>query len=1171
MGNNGSNPIRNMDKRTARRFYRGDFMNAIENYRYERDKVRNNNNNDDDVDKEEEVRAGNVLDLKSGSFNSNLLKICARKRPIFDEELKLGEFDTITAIDNNFITIHDARMHSDMVRQLMNHHEFEFNKVYDENAQNQHVYSETIYPLLEYAMEGGFSTAMVYGQTGSGKTFTMTSMCNQAAHDIFQLLPEGYIVKLQYLEIVGDQIFDLLNSYALVQLLTACDGCVHPHPMVEPQASNEEELLALIRHGQLVRSSAATGVHDNSSRSHSILRIFMHKDRNTNNEEYNPQSFVFEEGVLTLVDLAGSEHRIDSMYHSAERRKEGAMINSSLMALKQCIHARAAGNEHAHIHEYRKSKLTMALKASLTLPRARTVVIATLSPASKDTEHSLNTLRHACVMGVQPKSHSQSQSQFDDNSQQPGQSQGETRFITGGNVTSVMIGRVDPSKYAGVHREDPTSNGNDHRNMHKTKGGKPPSTFGSNVQADVELSDKEKAAMRRKRERAAMSKLKEEYPEGARTLLRARAQLGIDKWQNMRLRAPPPMITQEAMQIEKDNDITNRDGDPSIQSPSTEERQRAYRISLKMQRLRAAVYSGDDTTPDDVKRRQYLSLLNMHGLKPDDEEEMMHSKKYHGRSKNGDYDPDTPCAVNQSGYNGVYNTPVSNSGNDSDNDSYRIQHNHSPDADAKPVHVPSRHEQVRLRREALIREESARRAAKLGISPTVPPPSHSDGGNFASNYIQQQSVVSNEEMRVQEQIQKLETALAAESISAATKSGLQRRLATQKSVLLREQRKRAKEMKNIEAEKEALQELAREKADAARKAAEAARVNAPAMTMNRVDKVNIHANPPLNGQGDKRNVRNNSRPRQQQLQQQQYSPGTHASPNSNHRHSPRYSPSNGNDYINNSNHNLNGHNGSRSQQGAMRGESKYFRTSSAGNASNFPTSHDHSMSASSSSSSVSIGNGSGAVVPRRRSKLNYNGVGNTVPVGVPRGDISNNNSSSSLNSHGGPSQISHPLQQSQSHQKQSRPRPRPRQNKPDWDDSFASTEEDQNNNDNNNGNYHNQGGMSLNGRVRKTKSVAIEDRPAWNSNFIDDNINTVQQQQQNVIVTETPAGDVLDPLLQQRHHQQLQQQQQQQRMSYTITSPVGRAVHGRPSLGASSAPFANDFNMEVSANVTNVE
>lgn len=41
---------------------------------------------------------------------------------------------------------------------------------------------------------------------------------------------------------------------------------------------------------------------------------------------------------------------------------------------------------------------------SFSLPTARTIVIATVSPASKDTEHSLNTLRHACIMhGQQDK------------------------------------------------------------------------------------------------------------------------------------------------------------------------------------------------------------------------------------------------------------------------------------------------------------------------------------------------------------------------------------------------------------------------------------------------------------------------------------------------------------------------------------------------------------------------------------------------------------------------------------------------------------------------------------------------------------------------------------------------------------------------------------------------
>ena len=49
----------------------------------------------------------------------------------------------------------------------------------------------------------------------------------------------------------------------------------------------------------------------------------------------------------------------------------------------------AAGGRHP---------LTQLLKSSFTDVKASTLVLATASPAAKDTEHSLNTLRHACVM-----------------------------------------------------------------------------------------------------------------------------------------------------------------------------------------------------------------------------------------------------------------------------------------------------------------------------------------------------------------------------------------------------------------------------------------------------------------------------------------------------------------------------------------------------------------------------------------------------------------------------------------------------------------------------------------------------------------------------------------------------------------------------------------------------
>lgn len=59
----------------------------------------------------------------------------------------------------------------------------------------------------------------------------------------------------------------------------------------------------------------SVGVHDQSSRSHAILRIYIqrHDMRPIEITTVTGTKSAVVEGVLTLVDLAGSEHRIDSM------------------------------------------------------------------------------------------------------------------------------------------------------------------------------------------------------------------------------------------------------------------------------------------------------------------------------------------------------------------------------------------------------------------------------------------------------------------------------------------------------------------------------------------------------------------------------------------------------------------------------------------------------------------------------------------------------------------------------------------------------------------------------------------------------------------------------------------------------------------------------------------
>lgn len=71
-------------------------------------------------------------------------------------------------------------------------------------------------------------------------------------------------------------------------------------------------------------------------------------------------------------------------------RMEGAEINKSLLALKECI--RALGAEQSHV-PFRGSKLTEVLRDSF-IGKSCTVMLSCISPGSLSVEHTLNTLRY---------------------------------------------------------------------------------------------------------------------------------------------------------------------------------------------------------------------------------------------------------------------------------------------------------------------------------------------------------------------------------------------------------------------------------------------------------------------------------------------------------------------------------------------------------------------------------------------------------------------------------------------------------------------------------------------------------------------------------------------------------------------------------------------------------
>ncbi|KAI4317586.1 hypothetical protein L6164_025447 [Bauhinia variegata] len=356
-------------------------------------------------EREEAEADASVLPMnekESSTRENNVAKIrvVVRKRPLNKKELAKKEDDIVTVYDNAYLTVHEPKLKVDLTAYVEKH-EFCFDAVLDEHVTNDEVYRVTVEPIIPTIFERTKATCFAYGQTGSGKTYTMQPLPLRAAEDLVRILHQPvyrnqkFKLWLSYFEIYGGKLFDLLSDRK--KLCMREDGrqqvCIVG--LQEFEVSDVQVVKEFIERGNAARSTGTTGANEESSRSHAILQLAVKRHsevkenkRNTDTNEAKSGKIV---GKISFIDLAGSERGADTTDNDRQTRIEGAEINKSLLALKECI--RALDNDQIHI-PFRGSKLTEVLRDSF-VGNSKTVMISCISPNAGSCEHTINTLRYA--------------------------------------------------------------------------------------------------------------------------------------------------------------------------------------------------------------------------------------------------------------------------------------------------------------------------------------------------------------------------------------------------------------------------------------------------------------------------------------------------------------------------------------------------------------------------------------------------------------------------------------------------------------------------------------------------------------------------------------------------------------------------------------------------------
>jgi len=290
----------------------------------------------------------------SSTLTTNEIYVYARKRPKLACESKFSDVIQIQSSSKSAasIFVNESKQAVDG-SPILRKNEFHFDKLFDETKTNEDIFKSSIQSYIDESGNNSGSrndfACICFGQTGSGKTHTLFG--NKQQDGLKKTIEQAQLNRH-----IGCTSFNKASSRS--------------HAVIQFKVPN---VFSSSNSGQVIMTKQFTNSSSSSSSS---------KTKQT--KPNKPFRVLF-------IDLAGSERGIDAQTNQNDNRKEGAEINQSLLALKECIRCIDQSCSHA---PFRQSKLTRVLRDSF-IGSGKTILIATVSPTDDCVSCSINTLQYA--------------------------------------------------------------------------------------------------------------------------------------------------------------------------------------------------------------------------------------------------------------------------------------------------------------------------------------------------------------------------------------------------------------------------------------------------------------------------------------------------------------------------------------------------------------------------------------------------------------------------------------------------------------------------------------------------------------------------------------------------------------------------------------------------------